>query len=140
MSSSCSYTQAKRKIARFCCTEFGNATIEGVIWAPFFFFLLLTAGQLGMIFYGQAMTLDVAQDATRAYSVGELSNAKEVVAFVQARMANVSSNVSVSSNISEGLITTIISLPAGDFGGPLRHFADLAELQVQVVAQQSKEI
>lgn len=140
MFKSSSINRSSNAVLRYLRSESGNATIEGVIWAPFFFFLLLGAGQLGMIFYGQAMTLDVAQDATRAYSVGELKNIDEVVAFVQARMANVSANVSVSSNISDRLITTIVSLPAGDFGGPLRYFADFAELQVQVVAQQSKEI
>ena len=128
------------KCRQFLRSECGNASVESVFWVPFFLFTLLAIGQFAMIFYGRAVTLEVAQIATRAFSVGELKTSDEVAAFVQQQMADVSSQIQVVSNVSDGMITTIISLPAGDFGGPLRSLTDLGGFDIQVVAQQTKEI
>lgn len=132
--------RARIGAAAFRRSEAGNTTIESVFWIPFFFFFLLGGGQLAMIFYGQTMTQHIAQEATRAYSVGTLASGAAVGDYVRDRLSGVSGNVSVSTTVTDGLITTIVRVPARDFGGPLQVFASLANLQVQAVAQQVQEL
>ncbi len=128
------------KADTFRKSETGNATIEAVLWIPFFVFLLMTVAQLGMLFYGQSMTLSLAQEATRAYSVGELATGAEVENYITSRMANVSDGLAISSTVQGATITTVVKIPAGYFGGPLSLFTDFSGLEIAVVAQQTKEL
>lgn len=132
--------RTRLSLAAFRRSEAGNTTIEAVFWIPFFFFFLLGGGQLAMIFHGQTMTQHIAQEATRAYSVGRLASGAEVGDYVRDRLSEVSGEVSVSTTVTDGLITTVVRVPARDFGGPLQVFASLANLQVQAVSQQVKEL
>ncbi len=127
-------------ISRFRDRQDGNATIEIVLWAPFFFILLMIVGQLSLIFFGQSIALSAAQDATRAYSIGELASEAEVRSFVQAELSTMSDRVTVTSTITDGLITTVVNMPAGDVGGPLGFLSQFANLTIQSVAQQYKEV
>lgn len=126
--------------AAFLRRQGGSATIEVVIWVPFFVITLMASGQLALVFFGQSMTLDAAQDATRAYAIGTLSSEAEVRTQIQADLAAISSNVAVVSVLSDDLITTVVTVPASDFGGPLRFITQFSSLNVQVVAQQFAEI
>jgi hypothetical protein len=126
--------------ATFLRREGGSATIEVVLWVPFFVFTLMASGQLALVFFGQSMTLDAAQDATRAYAIGTLTSEAEVRSRIQSDLAGISSNVAVVSVVSDDLITTVVTVPASDFGGPLRFITQFSSLNVQVVAQQFAEI
>ena len=131
--------RTKQMRTAFLKGEHGNATVEVALWVPFFFIALMMAGQLALIFFGQAIALDAAQSATRAYSVGLITTEGQVESQIQAELAGISTNVTVTSTISDELITTIVSVPASDFGGPLKFIAQFASLNVQVVAQQFTE-
>ena len=128
------------RLTGFKSRENGNATVEIVLWVPFFFILLMGAGQLALLFFGQSVALSAAQSATRAYSVGDITTESEVRNFVEAELAGMSSNVSVTSTVTNGVITTYVSVPARDLGGPLRFITQFTDLNILSVAQQYKEI
>ncbi|MDJ1018452.1 MAG: TadE/TadG family type IV pilus assembly protein [Paracoccaceae bacterium] len=132
--------RARARIGSFRRSEAGNATIEAVFWVPFFFFFLLAAGQLAFVFYGQSAAQDLAQQATRAYSVGELTTEAEVASYVKNRLNFATEEVEVSSTVTDGMITTVVGVPAGEFGGPLRVFTALVNMKIYVTAQQVKEL
>mgnify|MGYP001822297555 CR=1 FL=1 len=127
-------------LASFVRREGGSSTIEVVLWVPFFVITLMASGQLALVFFGQAMTLDSAQDATRAFAIGTLTSEAEVRSQIQSDLAAISSNVAVVSVVSDDLITTVVTVPASDFGGPLRFITQFSTLQVQVVAQHFAEV
>jgi len=133
--------QAPRsRIGAFLRREGGSSTIEVVLWVPFFVITLMASGQLALVFFGQAIALDAAQNATRAYSIGAITTEAGVRARVQAELAGISSNVAVVSVVSGDLITTFVTVPASDFGGPLKFITQFSSLNVQVVAQQFTEV
>lgn len=127
-------------IASFLRREGGSSTIEVVLWVPFFVITLMASGQLALVFFGQAMTLDAAQDATRAFAIGRLVSEAEVASQIQTDLAAISSNVAVVSVVADDLITTVVTVPAADFGGPLRFITQFSSLNVQVVAQHFAEV
>ena len=129
----------RAELAPFWRRENGSVTIEMVLWVPFFVITLMACGQLALVFFGQAIALDAAQNATRAFSVGMTTTEAEVVAQVRAELAGISSNVSVTSFVTDELITTVVTVPARDFGGPLKFITQFSNLNVQVVAQQFAE-
>jgi Flp pilus assembly protein TadG len=135
-----SFIRRRFNPASFLRREGGSATIEVVLWVPFFVVTLMASGQLALVFFGQAMTLDAAQDATRAYAIGTLTSEAEVRSRIQSDLSAISSNVAVVSVLSGDLITTVVTVPASDFGGPLRFITQFSSLNVQVVAQQFAEI
>lgn len=128
------------RVASLLRREGGSSTIEVVLWVPFFVITLMASGQLALVFFGQAVTLDAAQDATRAYAIGTLVSEAEVKSQIQSDLAAISSNVAVVSVVSGDLITTVVTVPASDFGGPLRFITQFSTLNVQVVAQHFAEV
>ena len=113
------------KIPTFASREDGAVTIEIVLWVPFFVLACMAGGQFAMIFFGQAVALDAAQQATRAYSIGDLTSEAELRAFVQDALSTLSANVDVKTSVTDNLITTYVRVPAKDFGGPFKIIADL---------------
>ena len=135
-----SLRKCRVKIPTFASLEDGAVTIEIVLWVPFFVLACMAGGQLAMIFFGQAVALDAAQQATRAYSIGELNSEAEVRAYVKDALSTLSANVDVQSSVTDNLITTYVRVPAKDFGGPFKILAELGQANVIVKAQQFKEL
>lgn len=123
-------SRASRILRRLCRDEDGSYTIEFVIWIPIFAILLAIVLNLSMVFYYESQMLRVAQDATRAYSMGRFIEADGKTADVLAEeyiTANLSfvnanftvdvvddgSNVSatVTSNAAELMPLSLMSTP-----------------------------
>lgn len=134
-----SLRKCRVKIPTFTRREDGAVTVEIVLWVPFFVLACMAGGQFAMIFFGQAVALDAAQQATRAYSIGDLTSEAELRAFVQDALSTLSANVDVKTSVTDNLITTYVRVPAKDFGGPFKIIADLGQANVVVKAQQFKE-
>ena len=134
-----SLRKCRVKIPTFTRREDGAVTVEIVLWVPFFVLACMAGGQFAMIFFGQAVALDAAQQATRAYSIGDLISEAELRAFVQDALSTLSANVDVKTSVTDNLITTYVRVPAKDFGGPFKIIADLGQANVVVKAQQFKE-
>lgn len=99
---------------RFARKEDGAATIEAVLWLPFYIMLFGLLADVSMVFHGQSKLLRIVQDANRNMSIGRLQTADEVINFVQTRAGAFATPTSVSNTVVAGLITTSITVPVRD--------------------------
>lgn len=126
------------RLSRYRDQEDGAVTIEATLWLPFLLFLFFGIGELALIFYGQSRTLEVAQDATRLISIGEIETASESENYINTKLSNISSNATSWNRVDQGLITTVITVPANDLA-PFGFFTAFTDFEVTVVAQQVVE-
>lgn len=101
-------------VRRFVRNEDGAATVEAVVWLPFFFALFGLLTDVSMVFYNQSRLLRIAQDANRNMSVGRLTDAQATENFIKAASATVSPRVSAVTSVTSGLITTTVTVPLSD--------------------------
>lgn len=118
--------------------EDGAVTVEAVLWVPFFVICLTMVADAALIFYGQARALQVAQDANRALSVGTLTSPADAQNYVTTALATMSPNASAQTVSNDGILTTVVSLPASDLAA-VGFFTSLTSFQMQVVAQMVQE-
>lgn len=128
-----------RKIARFRRAEEGTVTVEAAIWMPFWILFTFGIGEISLLFYGQARTLDVAQQAIRSYSVGHMESEDEVSDRIKAGLSGVSEDVDVRFALIDGNATATVTVPARDLSGGIGIFSTLTKFDVTVVAQQARE-
>lgn len=102
------------KLFRFARNEDGAATIEAVLWLPFYLMLFGLLADVSMVFHGQSKLLRIVQDANRNMSIGRLTTTAEVVDFVQTRAGVFATPTNVSNDVVAGLITTSITVPMHD--------------------------
>ncbi|SPH18783.1 hypothetical protein DEA8626_02327 [Defluviimonas aquaemixtae] len=104
-----------RPFVRFSRDERGAATIEAVLWLPFFLTILALLADVSLIFHGQSRILSVVQSANRNMAVGRLTTESETEAFVLTRLQTLSSNAQADTVLSSsGLIMTTASVPLTD--------------------------
>ena len=118
--------------------EDGAVTVEAVLWIPFFVFCLTMVADAALIFYGQARALQVAQDANRAYSVGSLASYDEAKQYIEGTLESMSPNATSQTISNDGIVTTVVSLPASDLAA-VGFFTSLTSFDMQVVAQMVQE-
>lgn len=94
--------------------EDGTATIEAVLWLPVFisFFCLVT--DASFIFFGQNKAYRIVQDVNRSLSIGRLETAAEVEGAILSKLSGFAPNAVISSQISGGTVSTIVTIPASD--------------------------
>ncbi len=102
------------KLKSWFAHEDGSATIESVLWMPFFvaLFTLIVDGTL--IFNNHSNVLRVVHDANRAFSVGRLESGAETEAFIKKNAYHISRNIDVSTVVVDGVIATRVEIPAAD--------------------------
>ncbi|HQU68750.1 MAG TPA: TadE/TadG family type IV pilus assembly protein [Albidovulum sp.] len=110
----CCRKSFQRILHCFVRKEDGSATIEAVIWIPFFLMLFGLLADVSMIFYNQSRLLRIVQDANRNMSVGRLTDSNATVEFVEAQGRAVSPHVTSTSSVTAGLITTTATVPMQD--------------------------
>lgn len=107
-----------RLIRRFTRKEDGAATIEAILWLPFFLALFGLLADVSMIFHSQSKLLRIVQDANRARSIGRFGTDDQTdgrtVDFVLAQVGAISGDPTASSGETAGLITTSVSVPISD--------------------------
>lgn len=136
-------TQIRRILTVASARSFGSrqsgaVTVEAALWLPFFLLFTFGIGQLGLIFYGQARMLEVAQDANRSLSVGEFLSEQEAEDWIEASLARLSPDARAEATVNGRIITTSVRAPARQLGGVII-FAPLTGFEVEVVAQQVME-
>lgn len=131
-------TRARRPrlFSRFRKSEKGGVTVEAALWLPFFILFLIGVGELGLVFHGQARVLGVAQDANRGTSVGRFNTTAEAEAWAELALQPFSDEIVANTTIDKGLITTVITISAGDLAGNIGIFSMLAGFDLKVTAQQ----
>lgn len=118
--------------------EDGAVTVEAVLWVPFFFVLLTLITDAALIFYGQARALQVAQDANRSFSTGAFTSTDDAEAFIQDSLEDISPNATAETVFNDGIVTTVISLPAGDLDA-VGFFTAFNSFEMQVISQMVQE-
>lgn len=100
-------------LKRFWRSEDGSFTLEAVIWMPIFAILLAITMNLSMMFYYESQMLRVAQDATRAYSLGRLTDV-EAEAYIASRLSFIEADLNVSTEQVGLVAQTIVSTNAAE--------------------------
>ena len=91
------------QLRRFRQSEEGTFTLEAVIWMPIFAILLAIIMNLSMVFYYESQMLRIAQDATRAYSLGKFIDDDTMTAeehaetYIRDRLAFLNANLTIDT-------------------------------------------
>ena len=123
--------------------EDGSATVEAVLWIPFFMLLLALIADASFLFYRQAQMLRAVQDANRAYSTGQLTSPAQVEDALRALYAPLSTHVQAASlldtdTVPSGIIRTSLSIPARDVNS-IGLIAGLGNFNLTVTSQHYRE-
>ncbi|MCV2869257.1 pilus assembly protein [Defluviimonas sp. WL0002] len=92
----------------------GAATIEVILWLPFFLGLFSLMVDLSMIFNNQSRIMRIIQDGNRNYSIRRLTTNAETETYVEGRIASISANANAVTTNAAGLITTTVTVPLAD--------------------------
>lgn len=92
----------------------GDGSVEAVLWLPLFFLTLGLITDATMIFDGYTQALRVLQNANRSLSVGRFTSTAEAESFVETALAPWSAAAAATSSTADGLVTTVVTLPASD--------------------------
>ena len=124
--------------ARFRAED-GNATIESVLWMPFFVALFTLIVDGTVIFNNHSNVLRIVHDANRAFSVGNVESGAETETLIAANAAHISSNLSVTTSVTNGIINTVVRVPAGDMD-MTGLFSSIAGATITINAQHYLEL
>ena len=129
----------RRRIA----ADDGSATVEAVLWIPFFMLLLALIADASFLFHRQAQMLRAVQDANRAFSTGQLDSTDAVQAILVAQYTSLSDDVRAVSVLDTdivpgGIIRTSLSIPARDVNS-IGLIASLSNLNLTVTTQHYRE-
>lgn len=89
--------------------EKGSATVEFVLWLPLFFVLIGGVTDATLLMNMQARMFDVARDASRSVSLGNMTTAEAEI-WALDRLSG-SSAPTVDVNVLDGFVTTDIVAP-----------------------------
>lgn len=127
---------------RFSTCEGGSATVEVVLWLPFFLLLIALIADASFLFNRQAQMMRAVQDVNRAYAVGRLETPEEVRTALIDFYGSVSPRVQAESeldlNVAGGVIRTTLSIPARDVVS-LGLIGNLTNFNLTVSAHQFRE-
>ncbi len=127
------------KIQQFNRSEEGGVTVEAAIWLPFWILFLFGVGEVALLFNGQARALDITQDVTRSYIVGDIDSTSTAAERIKSTLAPISEDVDVSFSKSGNIVQAVVTIPASDLTGRFGVLTALAGFDVTVVAQQAAE-
>ena len=102
------------KKPEFATNESGSLTIEAVLWLPVFFFFFAMLADASMIFNGQSLAMRAVQDENRRMATGLTASTTELESRLLARLAPISPNAAVDSTVADGVVTTLVTMPASD--------------------------
>jgi len=125
---------------RFLSDEAGAATIEAVLWLPFFIIVFGLITDASLLFNTQSMLTRVVQDANRAYSIGLLKDETETQNYILARVgaAQGDPDTTVVTTYAYGVIRTKLVVPAGAYMA-IGLFDALTQLRLTVTSEQVME-
>jgi Flp pilus assembly protein TadG len=125
---------------RFLSDDDGAATIEAVLWMPFFVLVFGLIADASLLFNTQAALTRIVQDANREYSIGLLKSEADTEAFILARVGAVQNDpsTSVKTTYANGLIRTTVTVPAKDYMA-VGFFRALTGIHLTVTSEQVME-
>jgi len=125
---------------RFSRDEGGSATVEAVIWIPFFFFILMLITDASLAFFARAQAFRAIEDGNRSFSVGSLSDRAATKSFIEARFDSLSpsATATVDYESTSRIITTQLKFPAREVV-LFNTLGVMTGWEIEVSAQQYKE-
>ncbi len=123
-----------RFLEKFRKDQEGSATVEAVLWLPFFVIIFVMIADVSFVFHRQSQALRVVQDANRAFSVGRLNSTIETEDFVLAGIAAYTTGASVSTTVTSGIIRTTTLIPVDDMTA-VNFFRFLRGYNVEVTSE-----
>ncbi|THD84650.1 hypothetical protein E7811_02625 [Aliigemmobacter aestuarii] len=135
----CAPKSALAWIKRQFCKEDGGATVEVIIWMPFFVILFSLVAETALIFGGKARIERVVQDVNRAVSVGRIRDLNEAEERVKTAIADLAPRAVVTTTVTDGIIRTQVLVYISDFS-TLSFIDAFDDVQMAVVSQHFAEI
>jgi len=102
------------RVRRALGREDGAATIEAILWLPFFLGLFSLMVDISMIFNNQSRITRIIQDGNRQYSVDWLDSTSAVETYVVDKVKPISASATAQTTVSLGIITTTVTVPLKD--------------------------
>jgi len=118
--------------------EDGAATVETILWFPFFIFVFGFMVDVAMLFHGQAKVLLVAQEGNREYAIGRIATEADTASYVQTELAAVDISVTATMTEVAGVARTVVSVPASELQ-VLGFFSAFQGLNLTVTAEHMNE-
>lgn len=94
--------------------EDGSATVEAVIWLPFFLAAFTLVVDTTVVLHKQSYIMRVVQDGNRGLSINKFTSENQTEDFIELALDHLSPNVVAQTALVDGIITTTVSIPVGD--------------------------
>ena len=129
-------TQWLRSFGR---SENGTATLEAILWTPFFLILFGLVTDTSIVFGRQAEIMRIVQDSNRSLAVGAFQTVQQAEDYITGKIESFSSNTTVDVVIDRGIISTSVTLPAVDLTST-GLFGAFDSLTITIGASQMSEL
>ncbi len=123
---------------RFLRREDGTATVETLLWFPFFIFVFGLMFDAAMIFYTQSRIVRIIQEGNREYSIGNLADPAATETYIETALSSINVTATAASQVTAGVVTTVVSVRAPELD-LLGFFSAIRNLEFNVSSYQMIE-
>lgn len=99
---------------KFRSDEDGAATMEAVLWLPFFILLFVMILDATMIFSNHSRVMRIVHDGNRAYALGNITGCAELEEWLEARVTPLAASASATCVRDEGVATATVTMNSDD--------------------------
>ena len=104
-----------RVLRRFRAAEDGSATVEVMLWFPFFLVFFFTILEATHMFYATSQIRRIVQDASRQYVRGAFDNTSALENWLEATLEPYAPNAAARASVAlDGRLTTRVVFPESD--------------------------
>ena len=125
--------------SRFFRRQDGSATVETVLWFPFFIAVFGLMFDSSMVFFTQSKIMRAIQDGNREYSIGRLADTDSTETYIENVLAGINVTATAASRVSSsGVITTVVTVRASEMD-MIGYFTAIRNVVFTVSADQMVE-
>lgn len=105
---------------------------------PVFVMILSLIADVSLIFHGQSRVYGITQVANRAFSIGNLESVEAVQEYIVGAVESIGGRATVSTKVEDGIIHTIIRVPASDFAA-IGMFHSIVDINLTITSDHVQE-